>query len=816
MPSVSQTVPNYVLGISEQPDQLKLPGQVTDLVNAYPDVTSGLVKRPGTHLLGDMANAQDNGKWFDIYRDDVEQYVVQVATGGQVRVWRLVDLNNDDQAGDEVTVDFAGTTDDHYDYLIHTNPDNIQALTVNDVTFILNRGEDTAMAATTSPAAVNEAFVDLLQIAYNKTYKFDLLDASGTVIQSCDSALTSADTSGEVEASTILSELRTDANGTHSGITFTATVVGNGLYISADAAFGISTSEAQLVNVFTNQIEDVSRLPYQCHHGYKVQITNSQSADDDYWLEFQGNNDADGEGHWEESVAPGIRTTIDNTTMPVQLVRQADGTFQVSRIDWAVRDVGDDNTVPRASFLPPLEDDGTEGDGRRINKMLFFRNRLCLLSNENIVMSRPGQFFNFWANTALTASPVDPIDLSAASTTPAVLFDGIEVNTGLILFSRTQQFMLVTDADVLTSETAKINVLSSYEFDVDTRPIPIGSTVGFVNDTGTFSRFFEMTGITREGEPEILEQSKVISTLFPSGLMSIGDSRENSLVLFASDTLSPTLWCYKYFNRGDSRVQSAWFKWTMSGDVVHVCIFRDNVFFVIRNEEPDSDPVTHDYTLHRLNLQETEATVPVEDTTKAIKIFLDHKTTVAAGDITFDTNTRKSTFARPMLPYGTFVVYTLEDGNNTGNAVYPTVDGTNLVVDGDWSDTDLIVGFEYEMSVKMPNIYYTYQEGDSYRSDVHASLVIHRVKLDFGPVGVYDVTLKRKGRDDYTKNYSSVLVDQYELDDTQIALTRQQSIPVYDRNINCTIELSSKHPSPTSLYGMSWEGDMSERFYRRA
>ena len=34
MTAISQTIPNYVLGISEQPDQLKTPGQVRDLVNA--------------------------------------------------------------------------------------------------------------------------------------------------------------------------------------------------------------------------------------------------------------------------------------------------------------------------------------------------------------------------------------------------------------------------------------------------------------------------------------------------------------------------------------------------------------------------------------------------------------------------------------------------------------------------------------------------------------------------------------------------------------------------------------------------------------
>ena len=52
MPSITQTIPNYVSGISEQPDELKTPGQLTVAKNVLPDVTQGLLKRPGGKLIG--------------------------------------------------------------------------------------------------------------------------------------------------------------------------------------------------------------------------------------------------------------------------------------------------------------------------------------------------------------------------------------------------------------------------------------------------------------------------------------------------------------------------------------------------------------------------------------------------------------------------------------------------------------------------------------------------------------------------------------------------------------------------------------------
>ena len=48
--------------------------------------------------------------------------------------------------------------------------------------------------------------------------------------------------------------------------------------------------------------------------------------------------------------------------------------------------VGDDVTNPEPSFI-----------GKTISKMLFFRNRFAILADENIVMSRPGDFTYFFA-----------------------------------------------------------------------------------------------------------------------------------------------------------------------------------------------------------------------------------------------------------------------------------------------------------------------------------------------------------------------------------------------------------------------------------
>lgn len=92
MSTVSQRIPTFLLGISQQSDNKKVPGQVNDAINVFPDFVNGLVKRPGSSFIGELVNAGTNTSnqfWFDINRDDTEKYVGQYdITAKQFKVWK--------------------------------------------------------------------------------------------------------------------------------------------------------------------------------------------------------------------------------------------------------------------------------------------------------------------------------------------------------------------------------------------------------------------------------------------------------------------------------------------------------------------------------------------------------------------------------------------------------------------------------------------------------------------------------------------------------------------------------------------------------
>ena len=920
MAGITQTIPQFTAGISEQPDHLKFPGQVKDMTNAIPDITRGLFKRPGSKRVGTdkLPNVQSGGSWFHYYRDETEgSYIGQVAADGQVRVWRCKD-------GQQMTTSYTHDGVDHQttvqNYLATSVPENLQFLTINDTTFVNSRDttNDNTLVGTTGTTTDTPdphfGFLELIRTENGRQYginlhgtnveqttvnratrikiQSDTLDESngtghcpgvGTQVFSIDQgsktnlifrintlgqqgvspnysanengpdgqnyrcsynreavllhggegwvtgdtvtvALDTASTTYnytivvEDHESTVLNAtINTNGDGVvrpeptpfdaDTAVTadtiiggiiealptgITAKHIGNGIYFSSQNKFQLEVVEDDLMRCFQSSINDVQNLPNQCKHGYIVKVSNSLRAEeDDYYLRFEGQNEKDGSGSWVECAKPNIAKTL--TNMPLAIQRTAIDTFTVRPFDFQDRRVGDETTNPMPSFV-----------GSRINRVLFFRNRLALLSGENVTTSRPGTLGkpDFFIKTALTVSAADPIDISAASMFPSDLFDGIEINTGLLVFSTNQQFLLSSDDTVLNPDTAKLRSVATFNYNKDIAPISLGTTVAYVDNSGKFSRFNEMANVRREGEPNIVEVSKVVPTLLPKDIDLLTNSRENSMI-FLGKTGSKFVLGYKYLNVAEKRQQAAWFKWKFNNPLLYHFVIDDEYFFL------DTD-----HFLHTVKLIQEENDPIITKNDADFLLHLDNYTTVSGG--VYNPTDDSTTFSNVgWLANVTTPTYALAVIDSTGRYGKPTVSGTSFTLPGNWSGLTLTVGYVYDYEVQIPRLYPVKVTDKTSAADVHASLVLHRIKLHFGKIGLYETTLKRIGKTDYNEVYESTELDAYTLAEVPYLEEFIKTIPVYERNTNVDIILKSTHPAPATLHALSWEGDYSPRFYKR-
>jgi len=689
MASVTQKIPNYIQGMSEQPDELKLQGQTTDLLNCVPDVVNQVVKRPGSRFVQNV-ESEINAEWFNYYRDEQEQYIGCIKQDGTVRIWDAINGNEQTVAQTAETKSYFATTAAG---ATSRGLEDLQTLTINDVTFVTNRNVFPRMTDDKTSVLENQGYAEVKVLAYGREYKFtiiinesleipisfttatnptttaisvddilgpweDALQAAGFDTLICgngiyftpqadkvfnglelttagegyvvgDQVQTEWDDGGIPTAGPEINITEVDSNGAiiaftwngaqetppvdtvltvvQGGSTSPATLTVVTVSTGVDTTFNVSTIDSQTMNVFTDNISDFSRLPSQNKNGYRLKVSNTSDAEeDDFWVEFEANDGEKGEGVWNEILQPDALTTIDATTMPHQIERLKTGDFNVSTVDYGKREAGvvgyEDVTIdgvtytiedsarttnPLPSWINQFPSTLNIGRNRKpISKILLFRNRLVFLSNENVSLSQAGQFFFFFADSTIVLSAQDPIDVSAASQKPALLYDGVEQNNGLVLFGATQQYLLSSDDSTvgLTQETVRLGTIGYYLYDKDVRPVNMGTTVGFANLGGRSFRFFEMANITIDGEPNITEVSKTVSQLLPNQLTQIADSQEGSQLFFsnADPGRENEVWGFRYYNAGERRLQAAWHRWTLPGNVVYHCVMRDTYYAVVR------------------------------------------------------------------------------------------------------------------------------------------------------------------------------------------------------------------------------------------
>ena len=689
-------------------------------------------------------------------------------------------------------------------YLKDADPKDIEVLTLNDFTFVLNKGKTVQMdSATTSANLPHQALV-VLTIVGTGHYKIFL--------DGIERATYNAGSGGDVDA--ILTDLIGDINGqTFGGKTYTAVKVGPAIYIECTAAFGIEVvggPSQDALYAFQDTIATVSSLPNQAKDGYVVKVVNSSDIEiDDMWLKFVTSSGATyGVGTWEETVGPGITYKFDPLTMPHQLVRQADGSFTYEPVNWDERLIGDLTTNPDPSFV-----------GATIQHMFLYRNRMGFLSNETVTMSRAGDLFNFFNTTALIATDDDPIDISASTAKPVTLYYVRPTAVGLVLFGDTEQFLLSTDSDILSPKTAKINTMSSYECEPNVEAVSTGISINFLAKTALYTKVFNIGSIRNDGPPLAEDLTYNIPELIPNTIDHFISSAAASIISLGTIG-NDTIYQYRFLQLAeDNRVQS-WYKWTLTGTLLDQ-FFDQSIYYAVVANGTNVD-------IQAFNLRQSSDEGFLTLTTgERTDVFLDYWNINPYRTYNSADNT-----TRIFLPYDrvtgkTLVVVALGDyigssastsSQSVGATLEPTIGGSAGAyyadIDGDYRGRDLIIGFQYQMLLELPKFFITKKEGNYISSDQTADLILHRINVSTSLSGPVTYQVDLTGIPTWTTAVSTTLPNTYILNNVNLSASAVHVVPIYQRNKNTSIRIIGDTPFPVTLLDLTWEGKYSNRFYR--
>lgn len=608
-----------IQGVSQQPDRVRLPGQCTESINYRPDVVSGLVTRPGTlkeSVLEEDIAFPDDVKWHYYDRGTGEEYFIAVNGVGDVRVW--------DRSGVQQGLVVAPEAKA---YLASPDPRTcILPQTVGDTTFLLNNTVNVQVNTDLTPSASNTAilypqfadYAQRIEVYMEVPTPEGLVKQQVGYYQTADGA--NSDDKFSVATSYVTDRIyqmllgwsNTDLGGFPTAGTDETWVSlynpGQGgvtTQLDTDGVTYIPLYEVELVEgtiqikradgqdfqisvdddadggnviLVKGAIESTSKLPAFAPEGFLVEIDPPGSRDkaENFWLKAEIRTD--GTVRWVETVAPALFVGLNASTMPVQLVREdiiaGVAQFSLELAPWEDRRVGDDRTNPMPSFVD------TEYP-RPINSLGVFQNRLYVTSGEAVIMTRTSKFYDFFRESAQVALDTDPIDVFADSDKVQVLKSSQLFDGDLVFFSDVGQSLLLGQEPVTPSNATLIGT-TSFESNLDVRPVASGDSIFFAFDYGQFTGireyFTDSLTDTKRARPVTDHVNKYIEG---KPLLMVTSTSLNLLIIRTYDH-PDRLYVYEWLWQGAEKVQSAWGYWDFGeGSVISDVRFSGTDLLII-------------------------------------------------------------------------------------------------------------------------------------------------------------------------------------------------------------------------------------------
>lgn len=538
-------------GVSTQPETNQLEGQVRRSINMMHSVEKGVSRRNPTELVAQLPILDTVNTDIFVHNyergDGVEKYMMMFTRSGL----KVFDLN-----GVEKVVNNGSIITTHVTNILNNGgkmSDSLRCLTVGDTTFVVNTRKVTAMSNTIDGVLnshLNNPF-------YWIKRSFD--NGAGT---GYDYTLDGA-TVNAVKSSEAVNKLHT-ALGSTNYAKFGSILIRKNKptsFIWSDS-YGSQASEGFWG--VAQKIEDLPNTMSGAELTYPIVVEIQGDPDNkfsNYWLQFIG-------GHWKETRKSGIKNTIDNTTMPFKITRNELGQFDVSYIDYAKREKGDEITAPNPSFI-----------GNQISDIFFFKNRLCFISGENVIMSETGMYYNFYPTTVTDILPSDPIDVSVDTNSVAILKHAISFNDSVVLFSNGSQFNLKAQSVVSPNDVSITNT-TNYNLDIKIKPISVGSSVFFMGSNLKGSNLREYFLDTNGSSNIAVDVSSHVDGYLPKNVNRLIGSTNNNIVMLTTSDEPNSIYVYKFFNSGEERIQTAWFKWTFTGSILSMFIIDDSLYLV--------------------------------------------------------------------------------------------------------------------------------------------------------------------------------------------------------------------------------------------
>lgn len=279
-------------------------------------------------------------------------------------------------------------------------------------------------------------------------------------------------------------------------------------------------------------------------------ILNTVSHSDLTWTAVEG----DRQGVWEECAKPYLVSHIDPATMPHVLINLGGGKFELRAAVWNGRKVGDEKSSPMPSFID-----------KSVQDIFFFKNRLGILTEDTIVLSQVGSYFDFFADTVREVLDDAPLDIQIASEDASTLLRAIPFSNSVLIFSDKSQYKLAS-SDVFTPNSAAVAPAGRYSFNDALGVHLAGNSLFFSGKRSNTLQLWQMSDLGDSSGGLVSTNINLhVEGLVPADV-NIATVSPESRSLVLSTAGSTDLYMYQWLTgQGNEAQQSSWIRWRIGG-----------------------------------------------------------------------------------------------------------------------------------------------------------------------------------------------------------------------------------------------------------
>ena len=786
MPLVSTSIPNLLNGVSQQPSSLRQVTQGETQTNALSSVIDGLIKRPPTEHVGKVSTLPvTDAAVHVIDRGEGQRHVLVVETNGQSlgATTPTVTLNMFDVDGNSMeirdsngtvlssgtgTVPYSGSMASYFtvmsgSYVAGKASTDIQFLTVADSTFILNNKKTVTMKSDTVSGSL---------ITSSKYQGFDDLPVETSTHHVGDGSTNRFPVGFNFHDT---NDLTVTVNGTSQPLNV-AGLVGGYFLEDDNKTVRLQVTPANFASIVISLDPPVGDI-------IEV-IGDAGNAFDSFYVKSVSKS------AYEETVKPGIKYKLDNTTLPLVLTPVYTGSsgyetvshFVLDYVTWDERTVGDLDSAPDPSFV-----------GKTISNMFFYKNRLGFLSEENIVFSAAGDFFRFFPKTVTTILDDGPIDVAASHTKVSLLKHAIPFNESLTLFSESTQFT-IENVGNLTPKTISVVPSTHFENDDSVAPVGAGNYLYFASKKGEYSSIREYYIESDTIMSDALEITAHVPKYVPKNLVKLATSSNEDILFGLSSVDRSKIYVYKWFTDGTQKLQSSWSTWEMptGSSILDLDIIENIMYLVISR----SDGVY----LEKIDLQY------LDDAGLDFCARMDRKTSVTG---IYHSGTGYTTWQLPYLISTDIPLIAVKSGS------WPERKGANISTTrphageitavGDYSSAPVLVGVPYTMTYEFSTQHV--RENNGSQSVQSGRLQLRTMRVNFENSGYFKIEVTPFARPTYEYEYTGVVLNQLGSTIGDVSLNDgTYRFPVQSKNDRVSIKLVSDSFLPCAFQNAEWEG----------